>query len=290
MSESYDHPTYVLALEAALADQEELQLRLAETWGAEGVAFTRPHGDTVRLELYFLDEVEALLARSVAADDPWVRIATVTRTLPADWEKAFRKQFATREMGERLRICPIWEKGQEPCDERITLWIDPGLSFGTGTHFTTSFCLEMIDAVWLGSSPSSFLDVGTGSGLLAIAAALLGCDPVIAIENDEGVLPYTRKNLKLNGVEERIDLRSQDVRDGPLPGPADVVCANLFAGLLIDAAPTLLKAARHRLILSGIRDVEADGVADCFQRLGGRELCRDGDGEWVGLMFGIGDD
>jgi ribosomal protein L11 methyltransferase len=290
MSSTYDQPTYVVALEARAADLEDVQRRLVEMWGAEAVEFTRPQGDSVRLELYFGDEVEALLARSIVADDPRIRSAAVTRTLPADWETAFRKQFATRDVGRKLRIRPVWEQPREPRDDRIVLWIDPGLSFGTGTHFTTSFCLEMIDSLWLESTPASFLDVGTGSGLLAIAAARLDCEQVVAIENDDGVLPYTRKNLALNGVRDRVDLRSQDVRNGPLPGPADVVCANLFAGLLIDAASSLLQAARHRLILSGIRDVEADGVADTFQRLGGRELCRDGDGEWVGLMFGIGDD
>ena len=143
----------------------------------------------------------------------------------------------------------------------------------------------MIDRLWLDSAPDSFLDVGTGSGLLAIAAARLGCPRVVAVEKDAGVLGYTHENFERNGVAERIDLRHLDVEVDALPGPCELVCANQISGLLMECASELVRSAGRWLAMTGIREVEADGVAGVYAARGGIERVRDGDGEWVGMLL-----
>jgi ribosomal protein L11 methyltransferase len=166
--------------------------------------------------------------------------------------------------------------------------INPGLSFGTGDHFTTRFCLEMIDSLSLPQAPASFLDVGTGSGILAIAAARLGARRVVATDNDERALEHARANAKLNGMSKRIRWVVSDITADALPtGGFDIVCANLYGTLLAGVAPALVRAAKKRLILSGIREQETDMVSDAFIEAGARETVRDGNGEWSGLVFEI---
>lgn len=288
MHASYDRPTFVLALTPVPGQGDALAHLLRTRWGEEPVELRNPDTGHRLFELYVASEVEALLLRSALMGEPCLAGATIACTDPADWEAAFRRRFHARNIGTRLRICPVWEQDQPADPGRTTVLIDPGLSFGTGEHFTTAFCLEMIDQVWLNSAPASFLDVGTGSGILAIAAARLGCPRVVALEADTGVMSIARDNLDRNGVGDRIDLRSQDLRDDPPAGVYDVVCANLFAGLLTECAGALRRATGMTLILSGMREFEIDGVADGFARLGGQEIIRDGDGEWAGLMIAFG--
>ena len=288
MHASYDQPTFVLALTPVHGQGDALAHCLRSRWEEGPVELRNPDTGHMLFELYFASEVEALLLRSALMGETCLAAATITRTNPADWEAAFRSRFHARNVGERLRICPLWEQDQPGDPGRTTVLIDPGLSFGTGEHFTTSFCLEMIDQVWLNSAPSSFLDVGTGSGILAIAAARLGCPRIVAIEADTGVMSIARDNLARNGVGDRIDLRSQDLQEDPPGGVYDVVCANLFASLLTDCSGALRQATGTSLIMSGMREFEIDGVADVFARLGGREVVRDGDGEWAGLVIAFG--
>jgi ribosomal protein L11 methyltransferase len=286
VSGAYDNPVYLVRMTVQAADADDLAEALAAQWGQAPAQMQRPGSTTACLDLYFPDEVQARLAlAAVTAGEPRVRAATVHRTDPAQWEAAFRRQFPIREIGARLRIVPVWERDAAPADHRINLYIDPGLSFGTGTHFTTAFCLEMMDGLWQASPPSSFLDVGTGSGLLAIAAARLGCGRVAALEADEDVLPYARRNFALNGVDEAIALRRATVGVDAVTESGELVCANLVGATLLACASELTRAADRVLVMSGIREAEADAVAGVYGEAGWREQCRDGDGEWTGLMM-----
>lgn len=286
MISAYDHPVYLVRLAVGAADADALAQDLADLWGQVPVQIRRPGADTVCLDLYFPDEVRAQLAQAaLGTADPRVRGTRVARTDPADWEASFRRQFPIRDIGARLRIVPVWEQAHAPSDHRIHLIVDPGLSFGTGTHFTTAFCLEMIDGLWQASTPSSFLDVGAGSGILAIAAAKLGCGRVVAMEADPAVIPYARRNVGLNGVEDAVDLRCATLGVDDVDGSCEVVCANLTGGTLLDCVGELARAAERVLVLSGIREGEADAVAAAFEQAGWRERCRDGDGEWAGLRM-----
>lgn len=285
MSESYRQPAYVVRIEADLASAEGLAESLAEDWRRHPTQFQRPDESRVYLDLCFPDEVRARLVREAVAGDARAVSVEVIRTDPADWERAFRDQFPIREIGSRLRILPVWKRAAAPSDHRINLWIDPGLSFGTGTHFTTAFCLAMMDRLWHTSSPVSFLDVGTGSGLLAVAAVRLGCPRVEAVEADAAVLPYARRNLALNHVEDAVVLREATFGCGDLSAMFDVVCANLISGLLLAGVEEMTRIAGRVLVMSGIREVEVDDVAGAYIAAGWKEEYRDGDGEWAGLVM-----
>ncbi len=167
----------------------------------------------------------------------------------ADWTRAWMDQFQPMRFGERLWIYP-WNI--EPPDDpaRIVVRLDPGLAFGTGTHPTTALCLEWLDGLDL--RDRRVVDYGCGSGILAIAAALLGAAHVQAIDNDPQALVASADNAQRNGVAARIDLAGPAASgDGD---PVDVLVANILAGPLHELAPGF--AARVAdgglLALSGI--------------------------------------
>ncbi len=191
-----------------------------------------------------------------------------------------------QDIGCRLRTVPVWET--PPDRKRINIRIDPGLSFGTGGHFTTRFCLEELERACREIRPASMLDAGTGSGILAIAAAKLGVKRVEAFDNDPVCVERCRENAALNRLGKgRIRFYSADVlKPEWMRRPADVVCANILTHILIEAAPLLWRATKKRLILTGIRELEGDAVAGAFVAGGAREILRDGDGEWCGIVLG----
>ena len=163
----------------------------------------------------------------------------------------------------------------------IRIVIQPSMGFGTGHHATTRLCLAALQR--LDIKGLSVIDVGTGSGVLAIAASLLGSTHVVGIDDDPDALASARENLDLN-VGARVALSVADLRSTALD-TADVVVANLTGGLLIAAAPTLqhLAAVGGRLILSGLMSAEEAGVLAAFA------LCqvehRAEEDEWVGLTL-----
>jgi ribosomal protein L11 methyltransferase len=182
----------------------------------------------------------------------------------------------------------VWAKHAAKAKGRKTILVDPGLSFGTGEHFTTRFCLEMVDRLCQNSAPVSMLDVGTGSGILAIAALKLGCKHVLGTDNDAAALEQAKKNARLNRVEDRLALRAQDITAAMPKRKFDLVCANILGPLLQQVAPSLARLTKRHLVLSGIREVELDAVAEAYLQNGGREIGRDGNGEWGGLLFAFG--
>jgi ribosomal protein L11 methyltransferase len=277
----------ILTLEVEADRVDEVAEWVRSMWGTDVVELQRPGHPRHWLEVYFPSDIQAGIAREVLQEREGVVAAQLRNTTPRDWASFWRHHFHTRDIGARLRICPVWEREKAEAAGRVTLFIDPGLSFGTGDHFTTRFCLEMIDRLCQKSAPASLLDVGTGSGILAIAAVKLGCPRAVGIDHDPQCVTQAEANAEMNGVGGRIAWRGGDVKTDALPGPFEAVCANLFSDLLIEVAPRLLKAATKRVILSGIRETQMDGVAEAFAALGARELVRDGDGEWGGLMFEV---
>jgi ribosomal protein L11 methyltransferase len=179
-------------------------------------------------------------------------------------------------LGDRLTVRPPWEP---PAPTGLDIAIDPGQAFGTGSHATTRLCLELMldDAAPAGT----FVDVGCGSGVLAIAAAKLGFEPVIGLDYDPLAVSATGENARRNGVEldvRRLDLRADQVPDG------DLVVANILAGPLIAWADTQERFA-PRLILSGVLDSEADRVRDAFTARGLAESERRRHGDWTALAL-----
>jgi len=197
-----------------------------------------------------------------------------------DWLDEWKKEWQPVELG-RLIIAPPWAE-VEPAQDRIVIRIEPGMAFGTGTHETTRLCLKAILRFFRGGS---FLDVGTGTGILAIAAAKLFPEaPVSACDTDATAVEIARENAQLNGVGEHIDFRVGSlVEAGP---SADFVCANLTADVISSMLPGLLAATCGRLLLSGILDIQLDAVLEQLPdaaAAGNLVVLRDG--EWVALVI-----
>ena len=186
-----------------------------------------------------------------------------------------------------IRVRPPWEPIEHADDTHaIELVIDPGQAFGTGAHATTRLCLELLLGL-AGSSPwrGEVLDLGTGSGVLAIAAAKLGFQPVVAIEHDPLSVQAAQENAAANGVSldvRRVDLRSDEIPSTPM------VLANLLRAGLLHYAHTLERPP-ETLIASGLLIEEADDIASAFAAHGLRELERRQGGEWVALCLSRGE-
>ncbi len=257
-------------------------------WVAENLAKTvvelkKPGGVECALEIYFDSTIEAEIAARALEHFP-VKGRAIREYAAEDWAESWKKHFKPMNIGRNLRVVPPWLAGQS---DRIELVINPGLSFGTGNHFTTRFCLEQLDRFVPQSGAKTMLDVGTGSGVLAIAAVKLGVKKALGVDFDPVCVECSIENAQANGVSEHTSFRQHDITDGWPDEKYDMVCANIYASLLIDNAATLLRVAGKYLLLTGIREVELDGVADTFVRLGGREIVRDGDGEWSGLVISV---
>ena len=168
--------------------------------------------------------------------------------------------FKPMQFGERLWIVPSWA---EPLTgNAVNLRLDPGLAFGTGTHETTAMCLAWLDGADL--TGKTVLDFGCGSGVLAIAALLLGAERVLACDIDPQALLATRENATLNGVSDRLECCLPDAM--PTQASFDLVIANILAGPLVSLAPQLLGycASGAALVLSGILNAQANEVMAAY--------------------------
>jgi ribosomal protein L11 methyltransferase len=166
-------------------------------------------------------------------------------------------------------------------DTSIVIRIEPGMAFGTGTHETTRLCLKAIEKHFRGGS---FLDVGTGTGILAMAAAKMFPDArVEACDTDAAAIEIAKENARLNGVAEQIDFRVGSVDEQTQS--ADLVCANLTAPVIVELLPSLLGATCGRLVLSGILDSQIELVQSRLLELGATTLETNQDGEWVALVI-----
>lgn len=193
------------------------------------------------------------------------------------WERAWMQDFAPMRFGARLWICPSWTAPPDPT--AINILMDPGLAFGTGTHPTTALCLE-----WLDAHPpvnQVVVDYGCGSGILAVAAALLGANRVYAVDNDPQALLATRENAQRNGIEGRVSTHLPEQVPSVI---ADVVLANILANPLCELAPAFARMVRGggALVLSGLMTNQAADVADAYAREFDFVTPRQ-HGEWVRL-------
>jgi len=175
-----------------------------------------------------------------------------------DWVREWMDNFHPMCFGEKLWICPSWH--QPPKPDAVNILLDPGLAFGTGTHPTTELCLNWLDQADL--KDKSVIDYGCGSGILAIAAALLGAKKVIGIDTDPQALEATQANAERNNVQ----IATYLPQDCPNER-ADVVLANILAGPLQALAPTLASLSHPNadIILSGILESQADTVGMCYR-------------------------
>lgn len=204
-----------------------------------------------------------------------------------DWAESWKRHFRPLDVSPRLLIRPSWSRRKARRGQRV-LVLDPGLSFGTGQHPTTGFCLAQIDAVAASQPGFSLLDVGTGSGILALAAARLGAGRVDAFDFDPVSVRVAEENARRNRLAERVNLRRGDVAKLALRGPGyDVVCANLTADLLEAHLGRMVARLRPQgvLVLAGILRRQFAAVELECVRLGFRRVRVEAGGEWRSGSF-----
>jgi ribosomal protein L11 methyltransferase len=208
-----------------------------------------------------------------------------------DWAESWKRHFKPIEIGSALLIQPSWSRRRPKNDQKVIV-LDPGLSFGTGQHPTTRFCLQQLAA---GSPPIprhsslSFLDIGTGSGILAIAAAKLGYAPVDAFDFDSEAVRIARENARKNHVARQVKLTRADVTKLPARPRRQyhVICANLISTLLVDERSRILSRLKPQglLVVAGILKSEFSIVQKAFERAGLRLIASRAENEWRSASF-----
>lgn len=175
------------------------------------------------------------------------------------WERAWMDDFHPMQFGRRLWVCP--SNGRVTATDAVVLKLDPGLAFGTGTHPTTALCLRWLDRQSLDGL--EVVDYGCGSGILGIAALLLGARHCHGVDNDPQALTASRENASRNGVGQRLALSLPQTR----PPAADLLVANILSGVLIELAPQLRELVKPggRLALSGILEDQAEAVMAAYR-------------------------
>lgn len=230
-----------------------------------------PNRQTVRDELLDALRIYELPSSSV-------RDMNVREVEQRDWLEEWKKNWQPVEIG-RIIIAPPWSNIDDAHD-RCVIRIEPGMAFGTGTHETTRLCLAAMQTHYEGGS---FLDVGTGTGILAIAAA--ACAPgahVEACDTDAEAIEIARENAVANGVANRISFRTGSIDEST--SSADFICANLTAEAISSLLPTLVGLCCGRLVLSGILETQSQTIIDRLAQLAITDVEIARDGEWVAII------
>ena len=217
-----------------------------------------------------------------------------------DWTLSYRRHFKTEQVSGRIWTVPVWEWKEEMGNGKwkiengessgaVFLKLDPGMAFGTGKHETTKACLQFIDELSQPSnsqtSQTSFLDMGTGSGILSIAAKKLGFGPVTAFDVDPEAVESARENAVKNGVEFELFQYGLGAKVKKELPKADLVVANILGPLLIRFADEIVPTVGRHLIISGILTELYDEVLATYVSRGMKELSRKTIGEWTtGLL------
>ncbi len=182
-----------------------------------------------------------------------------------DYLHAWKKDFHAFSVSNRLAIVPVWERESwQGLDGQLPLYVEPGVAFGTGTHETTRLCLRQLEAVV--TAGVKVLDVGTGTGILAIAAAKLGADRIVAVDLDETAVRVAKANVEDNQVADLVTVLQSDLNQALTEETFDVVTANLLAGLVIRLVPELLRHLKKGgcLIASGIVENQWEAVKEAL--------------------------
>ena len=206
--------------------------------------------DTVQITSQIKQKLQALTAQQ--PDFRWEQLED------KDWSQEWKKYFSPVKCGDRLWICPSWI--EPPDADGINLSLDPGLAFGTGSHPTTHLCLRWLDQQDL--EGKIVIDYGCGSGILGIAALLLGAEKVIAVDNDPQALLATRDNGQRNNIDQA-RLLTYLPEELPSDACCDMMIANILAAPLIELAPRLIAhtAAGGQLCLSGLLEHQIEAVS-----------------------------
>jgi ribosomal protein L11 methyltransferase len=268
-----------------LTSPEDLEVRVAELFerGALGVELQEPGMPLMpetpplpegrgRAIAHFQDRESASeAARSFGAEPP-------VEVPEQDWSVAWRRHHRTLQVGPRSWVHPPWER---PPESGVAVAIDPGMAFGTGSHPTTALCLERCDELLAEFPGADVLDVGTGSGVIALLARKLGAGRVAGSENDAVALEAARQGAALNGATSIEWLLTAD--PAAVPGQFRIVIANILLNTLEELAPSIASkiAPGGRLVLSGLLAEQAGAAERAYVALGLRAFGREEREGWV---------
>ncbi len=184
----------------------------------------------------------------------------------AAWADNWKKFFKVTEIGEKLVIRPSWEEYDNKSN-RVVLSIDPGAAFGTGTHATTRMCLSLVEKYV--KENCDLLDIGSGSGILSIAAALLGAKKVDGVDIDPVAVKVSNENAEINNVQNIVNFKKGDLLE-EISGKYDVICANIVADVIISLLETVEQFMKPETVFlcSGIIDIREEDVKNAFNKFG----------------------
>ena len=262
----------------------------ASVWSEDGSGKAKV---TVYLERESIDLVEETLLgegldvlRAVGVDVGAGELV-VEPVKREDWSESWKKHFSPIQVGDRLLVKPDWEEIEPKLGQAVVV-LNPGMSFGTGHHATTLFCLRQLTECEPVSRGKSLLDAGTGSGILAISAAKLGYGPVEAWDFDPVAVEVARRNAEQNGLAHELAFEKRDLTKMPLGGRQfDVVCANLMSELLVAEKAKLASwlAPAGRLVLAGILEKQFPEVEAAFCSFGMELIAAESFEEWRSGTF-----
>lgn len=207
---------------------------------------------------------------------------TFRETEDSNWLGRWREFYQPVRVGRRLLVKPVWMAG-DPEKDLLVILLDPGMAFGCGTHPTTTMCMGLLEDVITGGE--TVLDVGTGSGILAITAARLGAAAVVAVDSDPVAVRVVRENVAANGVEGIVAVREGNLLDG-IEAAADVVVANIVADVIIRLLPSAVPRLKKggKFIASGVIAHRREEVAGALDAAGLRTIRILNEGEWVSFL------
>jgi ribosomal protein L11 methyltransferase len=275
---------------------------LAAVTGQSPAVYTNEETRVTAVSVYCARRAEWTLAKHRSIADGLKRIRAAGLNIGAgkietrrvkreDWAESWKRHFRPIEIGARLLIKPSWVE-RRPKKNQAVVVLDPGLSFGTGNHPTTAFCLRQLATRRTPGQAQSFWDVGTGSGILAIAAVKLGYAPVRAMDFDPEAVRVAKENARQNGVAKQLRLSRQDVTRLPSRSREkfDVICANLISNLLIAEKARLARqlAPGGTLVVAGILAKEFREVQQAFDEIGLKLADSFVEGEWRSGAFAFG--
>ena len=259
------------------------------------------HSPIVSIKAYFnsedginqhLTDISRFL-KALSAQHPGLIISepVLSEVRSEDWSNSWKVNFKPLRVGKRLLIVPSWEEANQKPDD-IVLHLDPGMAFGTGGHETTRLCLELLEKI-MDRLPSgkkaSVLDLGTGSGILAMAAVKLGAEPVHAVDIDPLAVEVAKENLAINHLADKVECSTTPLES--MTTDFDIILANILAEELVRLAPQIINrlAVGGKLVLSGILAEKEDFVRSGFARHPVKFIETCSDGEWVALLYSKGD-
>ncbi len=278
---SVEDPTLLLECNRTTKEWDVLDKEVEERYSEDKAVIKAYYAPESNMEENLLRIREGInrAAEFVEVGDVKISSAIVSEE---DWENSWKKYYKPVEVGERIIIKPLWEEINT--DRDVVIELDPGMAFGTGTHETTRMCLKVLEKYV--KENKSLLDVGTGSGILSIGAAKMGCGKITAVDIDTVAVKVAKENISLNGVEEKINVVCGNLTDCIEKEKYGIVVANIIADAIIMLSGGIADflADDGVYITSGIINHRADDVkatlTDCGFEI--TEEIREGD--WVAIV------